>query len=74
MIIYHYFKILKQYFVNIYIESGDEETEGESCKTKHARGKKVSFNTLNFLLILFSIAYQWIFITDSQGCYCNKYR
>ena len=29
------------YFCNVVIDSGDEETEGESLKTKHVRGKKV---------------------------------
>lgn len=41
-IFYISFKCHSQF--DLFTESGDEETEEDSCKTKHVRGKKVILN------------------------------
>ena len=62
---------------NCFIESDDEEQEGELCKTKHAKGKKVKLYLLIIIVHDFCLCilapHQWIFITNSQGCCYNKY-
>ena len=40
-----------------FIESGDEETEGESCKTKHVKGKKVNTKYKEYKEMLDWISY-----------------
>lgn len=44
LLMYSKFSVIyfKNISINQFIESGDEEVEGESSKTKHVRGKKVA--------------------------------